>query len=84
MAGDHQDQRSMEATGAHTARRSEENWPNPQYGTSSAGWVVLPWRFGIVHEFTGTWAERRNSGPGHEKAADAGLNLLLWGSDNCL
>ena len=37
-----------------------------------------------VHEFTGTWAARRNSGSGHGKAADAGPGLLLWGSDNCL
>ena len=27
---------------------------------------------------------RWQSGPGHEKAADADLCLLLWGSDNCL
>ena len=32
---------------------------------------------GPVHVFTGTSAARRNSGPGREKAADAGLGLLL-------
>ena len=40
-------------------------------------WVILPWRLGAVHEFTGTWAARTNSGSGHEEAADAGLGLLL-------
>ena len=43
------------------------------------GWVILPWRLGTVHEFTDTQAARMNSGLGHEKAADAGLGLLLWG-----
>ena len=37
-------------------------------GTSSVWWVTLPCRLG-VHEFTGS---------GREKAADAGLGLLLW------
>ena len=32
-----------------------------------------------MHEFTDTWAARRNSGSGHETAADAGLGLLLGG-----
>ena len=27
---------------------------------------------------------RRNSGSKHEKAADAGLDILLWRSDNCV
>ena len=34
-----------------------------------------------VHKFTGT---RRNSGSGREETAEAGLGLLLCGSDNCL
>ena len=38
-------------------------------------WVILPWRLGAVQ------AVRRNSGSGHEKAADAGLGPLLWGQD---
>ena len=29
-------------------------------------------------------AARRTSGPGHEKAADAGLGLLLWGDGQLL
>ena len=40
---------------------------------------MLPWCLGAVHEFTGTWAARENAGSGHEKAADVGLGLLLWG-----
>ena len=43
------------------------------------GGLSFPWRLGAVHEFTK--AARRNSGSGHEKAADAGLGLVLWGSD---
>ena len=27
---------------------------NPPHGTSSGWWVILPWRLGTVHEFTGT------------------------------
>ena len=54
---------------------------NPPYGTSSGLWVILPWRLGAVHEFTGIQAAMRNSGSGHRKAAGAGLGLLLWGSD---
>ena len=38
------------------------------YGTSSGWWVILPWRLGTMHEFTGTWAPRRNAGSWHEKA----------------
>ena len=57
--------------------------PNPSYGTCSGWWVILPWRLGAVHHFTGTQAAR-NSGPRHEKAADAGVGLLLWGSDTCM
>ena len=38
-----------------------------------------PWRLGTVLEFAGTKAARKNSGSGHEKTADAGLSLLLWG-----
>ena len=37
--------------------------PNPPYGTSSGFWVILPWRLGYEHEFTGTQAVRRNSSP---------------------
>ena len=40
---------------------------------SSDWWVILPWRLGTLHEFTGTLAFRRNSGSGHERATDAGL-----------
>ena len=40
-------------------------------------WAVLPRRLGTVHASTGTQATRRNSTPGHEKAADAGLGLAL-------
>ena len=46
------------------------------YGSFSGWWVILPWRLGTVHESTDTLAVRRNSGPGHEKAADAGLGFL--------
>ena len=28
---------------------------NSPYGTSSGWWVILPWRLGTVHEFTGKW-----------------------------
>ena len=52
--------------------------PTPPSVPSSVWWVNFPWRAGTVLEFTGTWAARRNSGPGREKAADAGLSLLLW------
>ena len=38
---------------------------------------VIDFRPGAVHEFTGTKAARRKSGPGHEKAVDAGLRLFL-------
>ena len=58
--------------------------PNLPHGTSSGWRVILPWRLGAVHEFPGTFAARRNSGPGYEKAGDAGLGVLLWGSGNCL
>ena len=54
-------------------------WAKPSVRGFNGGWVVLPWRLGAVHEFTK--AARRNSGSGHEKAADAGLGLVLWGSD---
>ena len=47
-------------------------------------WVILPWRVGAVHEFIGTWAAKRNSAPGREEVADAGLGLLLWGLVNRL
>ena len=50
----------------------------PSVWTSSGWWAILLWHHGPVHEFTGTWAARRNAGSGHEKAADAGLGLLLW------
>ena len=53
------------------------SWPNPPCRTFSGWWVILPWRLGTVHESTDTLAVRRNSGPGHEKAADAGLGFLL-------
>ena len=61
------------------------------YETSSGWWVILPWRLGTAHEFTGTQAARRDPGSGHEKAADAGLGLSLWsacdphalGGDQC-
>ena len=33
---------------------------------------------------TSSLAHGLNSGSRHEKADDAGLGLLLWGSDNCL
>ena len=46
-----------------------------QGGRSARQWGILPWRLGAVYEFTGTWAVRRNSGSGHEKADDAGT---LW------
>ena len=45
---------------------------------------TLPRRLEDVLEFTGTEAARRNLGSGHEKVANAGLGLLLWGLDNCL
>ena len=42
-------------------------------------------RLGTVHESIVTWAAQRNfQAPGHENAADAGLGLLLWVSENCL
>ena len=49
-----------------TCSRSGASLP---YGTSSGWRVILPWRLGIV----------RNSGLGHEPAANAGLSLGWWG-----
>ena len=54
-------------------RIARQAGPNPPCGTSSSWWVILPWRLGAVHEFTGTWTGKTNSGLRHEKAADAGL-----------
>ena len=67
-------------TGA-TVEDSGWSGPNPPYETTCGWWVILPWRLGVVHEFIGTWAARRNSGSGREKASDAGLSLLLCRSD---
>ena len=54
--------------------------PNHPYGTSYGWCDILPWASrdcARVHRHNG-------SGPGHEKAADASLRLLLLEADNCL
>ena len=48
-------------------------------GRLLVGGLSFQRRFGAVHEFTGSWAARRNSGPGHQTAADAGLGLSCSG-----
>ena len=49
--------------------------PNPPFGTSSGWWVIIPWCLGAVYEFIGTAVDRRSTGSGCEKAADADLNF---------
>ena len=58
----------------------------PEHNEQLGWWVIVPWRLGAVRQFTGWHMGCHDlfSGSGHEKAADAGLGLLLWGSDNCL
>ena len=43
--------------------------------------AYLSWRLGAVRGLTGSQAARRNSGSGHEKAADAGLGSLALGRE---
>ena len=58
--------------------------PNPPYEASSGWWVVLLWRLGTVHESLAHRLAGGIQGLDMRHAADAGLGLLLWGSDNCL
>ena len=41
--------------------------------------MIIACRLRDCARIPGTWTATRNPGPGHEKAADAGQSLLLWG-----
>ena len=46
-----------------TVEDSSAGLGHTPYETASGWWVILPWRLGAVHEFTGTQAAKWNSSP---------------------